>query len=361
MTWPDGEPHEVYCWRFSDDPTDHGAGLVCAADTRPRWMTEDLHLHLVAGGTVDAPVEGVPRRRYLWWWSGDDPDKPRRTEPTTQPRRVNAKGTPIQPTEQETNPMPSKDLLASDPLLAHYAQQYADRVGVTLEAAVHQVNAMPSMQALLGRTDAMDYAAACHNANITVPDSIPEAAEAAEPAPAADPPTEVEPIEVEATGPEVIVQTVDTLVPGDKATEPEPELEPVAEVVEAPEPVAEVEAPEPVAEVVELHPTNTLVTLTYRADTTATATTVLAGPPNPDDAQRIVDRLEHGMWLVPEQVGLPQPRTWDRGRNDHGWVEVAITATADKATTARSLADLAEDVETTDGWHPTLFANEKAA
>lgn len=213
----------------------------------------------------------------------------------------------------------------NDPLLEHLAAQYADKVGITVDAARGIVDAMPAMQPLLGRTD-MSYAEACRMAGIAVPDTAPEAHAIVVPEPAQVPAEEVEPAAF-AAAPEAA----------------------------APEPVAV----EPdLAEVVELRPapeTNTLLTLTYRARETTVRTTVLPGAPDQADIDRIYAGMIHGTWIVPEQVGLANPRRGDQtSRYDHPYVELTIDTTTAEPTRDGSLAELADGIESV-VWQPATF------
>lgn len=114
--------------------------------------------------------------------------------------------------------------------------------------------------------------------------------------------------------------------------------------------------PEPVANVVDLHP-NTLVTLTYAARTQHSAVVSVSGVCDPALVERINAKLVQGLWLIPEQIGLPNPRPVDKAidHHDHPYCGITFRPTATAATQARSLAELADDIDAVPFWDSVTF------
>ena len=107
---------------------------------------------------------------------------------------------------------------------------------------------------------------------------------------------------------------------------------------------------------------NTLITLTYRAKDSSTTTTVVNGPPTAEGIERITARLERGLWLIPEQVGLTRP-VWPAtiDHHDHPWVEVAFTGTSLTAVQSRSFDELVVDIEAVPTWDGATFTPDQEA
>lgn len=287
------------------------------------------------------------------------------------------------PPEQE----PSMPTPLDDPLLDYYAQQYSDKVNVPLDTARKIVDGRPNMQSLLGRVDGdMSYAEACANAGIEVPAALPAVRVIVEPEPAEVPATEVDltdPVAVmrdvvsgavERGEAEPIVELPVTVM---AVTEPPTFDEPISEEEDTDDPhpqrhTGDDEVPNDSEEVTEadmgqvvpIRPvqTNTLVTLTYRAKASSLTTTVVNGPPTAEGIERINARLERGLWLIPEQVGLPRP-TWPDpvDHHDHPWVEVAFTQTGATAVQSRSFDELVVDIEAVPTWDGATFTPDQEA
>lgn len=315
----------------------------------------------------------------------------------------------------------------NDPLLEFYAEQYAEKTGVNITTARRTVDGKPNMQALLGRVDGdMTYAEACEVAGIPVPTDLPAGRQIVEPEPTVVPPIEVGPgdpafdagvdaaVEFVAAGLKRLELSPNDLVEAslergydltgaspdcarfmagldagyaNLAGQAEPEVpEPIVEdeATDDPHPVRDTggdevpnddesygldqdlaeAAPEPIAEVVDLR-ANTQIVLTYDARERTRIFLVAAGPCDPALVDRIKSHLKSGLWLIPEQVGLTNPRPADAviDHHDHPFVSIDFRPTTAPAGQARSLAELADDIAAVPFWDTATFhpANKELA